>query len=410
MHLHLRVLVVLGWRNLWRNYRRTAIMLAAITLGVWAMIFMSALMRGMVDDMVDAATRSLLGHVQIRHPLYADDPSIVNSMPPPDKQLLQLLSSPEVVAWGSRVRVPAVISSARESSGVTLLGVDPAQEQKLSFVASSIVAGRFLESLDDRGIIIGKRLAEKLETNLGKRVVLMSQDPHNTIVDRGFTVVGIYRTDPANTEERLVFTARATAQRFLGMGEQITEVEVWGHNYRQPEALAELFKPVVSDQQQVLTWLQQNPYLGSMLDLMDGFILVWMVVIFLALSFGLVNTLIMAVFERIREIGLMQALGMRASAIVLQVLMESLLLLALGLVLGNVLAWLSLIPIQDGIDISAVAKGLELSGMRSVLRPSLLVSDMLMSSAVVLVLGVLASLYPAWRASQYEPVAALNKI
>jgi ABC-type lipoprotein release transport system permease subunit len=146
-----------------------------------------------------------------------------------------------------------------------------------------------------------------------------------------------------------------------------------------------------------------------MLNMMDGFVLVWIIVIFLALSFGLVNTLMMAVFERVREIGLMQALGMKPSAILYQILLESLLLLALGLVLGNLLAIASILPLQDGIDVSSVAEGMEMMGASSVLYPALKLKDLLLANSVVIVLGILTSLLPAWRASQYRPVEAIAK-
>jgi len=147
-----------------------------------------------------------------------------------------------------------------------------------------------------------------------------------------------------------------------------------------------------------------------MMQVMDGFVLVWMVVIFLALSFGLVNTLMMAIFERVREIGLMRALGMRPSAIVYQILMESLMLLGLGLLAGNVLAIGTIIPLQDGIDISIVSEGMEMMGASSMLYPALQMPDLVLANAVVIVLGIITSLLPAWRAAQYQPVEALGRI
>ncbi len=160
---------------------------------------------------------------------------------------------------------------------------------------------------------------------------------------------------------------------------------------------------------EVLSWLALDPYLGTMVKVMDGFVLVWMVVIFLALSFGLVNTLMMAIFERVREIGLMRALGMRPSAIVYQVLVESLFLLVLGLLLGNLLAIATIIPLKDGIDVSSVAQGMEMMGASSVLYPVLQWPDLLLANAVVIVLGIITSLLPAWRAAQYRPVEALSR-
>ncbi len=143
---------------------------------------------------------------------------------------------------------------------------------------------------------------------------------------------------------------------------------------------------------------------------MDGFVLIWVIVIFLALSFGLVNTLMMAVFERVREIGVMLALGVKPAAILWQIVIESMLLLALGLAIGNALAWASVQPIKDGIDISIVAEGMEMMGASSRLVPDLRLQDVVLANGVVLLLGFLASIVPAWRASRYEPVEAITKV
>jgi ABC-type lipoprotein release transport system permease subunit len=399
----------LAWRNLWRNYRRTLIMLLAISLGVWAMIFMTALMRGMVDDMVKQGIGALPGHVQVHALAYRDDPSVTHSMPAPDKAMLEVLNGEHIVAWTSRIKVPAMISSEYENRGTSLLGVDPHGEVALGFDVDDIVAGRFLSGSDERGIIIGRKLAERLETRLGKRVVVMSQDPDNAIADRGFRIVGIFKAELESLEESIAYAGRDTVQAMLGVGTDVSEIAILGHDYRTPEALAARVRVAASDFE-VLSWLDLDPYLGTMMRVMDGFVLVWMIVIFLALSFGLVNTLMMAIFERVREIGLMRALGMRPSAIVYEILVESVMLLTLGLLLGNIVAVSTVIPLQSGIDISGVAQGMEMMGASSMLYPVLQWSDVLLANTVVIVLGIITSLLPAWRASQYQPVEALGRI
>jgi ABC-type antimicrobial peptide transport system permease subunit len=145
-----------------------------------------------------------------------------------------------------------------------------------------------------------------------------------------------------------------------------------------------------------------------MFNMMDGFVLVWVIIIFLALSFGLVNTLVMAIFERVREIGLIQALGMRPGLIVCQILLESLMLLLIGLGIGNGLALITIKPIESGLDISAVAEGMAMMGASSVLYPKLTVADLLLANSVVIVLGILTSILPAWRAARLDPIRALN--
>ncbi len=408
MGIPLAVLLRMGWRNLWRNYRRTLIMLAAITTGVWAMIFMSAIMRGMVDDMVQTAVGNLPGHIQIHHPEYLDDPSIANSMPPPDQALREALAHPDILKWSSRVRVPAVITSEHDTRGVTLVGIDPEAESGLSSVADAVVSGRFLHSAQDRGLIVGRKLLNNLKTRVDRRVVVMSQDPDNQIIDRGFRIVGVFEAELESTEQAFIFAGRKTVQSLLNMGDRISEVVVLGRSYRDVQALAPL-EQAAGAGREVLPWYELDTYLGTMLSTMDGFVWVWIVVIFLALSFGLVNTLAMAVFERAREIGLMQALGMRPFMILSQVLLETLLLLAIGLITGNLLALLSIALTQEGIDLSMVSEGMQMMGATQVLRPALLPGDVLLADAVVIVLGLLAGLFPAWRAARQRPVTALSR-
>jgi len=407
--LPLAAMTRLAWRNLWRNHRRTVIMLLAIAVGVWAMIFMTALMRGMVDEMIRDGINSLPGYVQIHHSEYRDDPSIDNSLSAPGPDFLIALDSPEVAGWTSRVRVPAMISSERDSRGVTLLGVDPGGELALGFDPDSIVAGRFLEGPDDNGLVIGRKLLERLETDLGKRVVVMSQDPENNVADRGFRIVGVYKAKLASLEEAYIYAGRSTVQSLLKMDQAVSEIAISGHDYRNVDKLLQTVRDAAPAASEVLPWSELDSYLGMMMGVMDGFVLVWIIVIFLALSFGLVNTLMMAVFERVREIGLMQALGMRPTAILYQVLMESLLLLLLGLLIGNLLAIASILPLKEGIDISVVAQGMEMMGAGSMLYPALTLHDLVLANSVVIVLGLLTSLLPAWRASQYKPVEAIAK-
>jgi ABC-type lipoprotein release transport system permease subunit len=401
------VLATLAWRNLWRNYRRTLVMLVAIIIGVWAMILFSALMNGMLDEMVRGGLRALPGEVQIHHPQYRDDPSVVNSIDEPGGALLEHLNQAPVTGWSARVKVPAMISSERDSRGVQLLGVDPAQEIDLGFDLDDLVEGRFLEGPGDNGLVIGRKLAERLETRLGKRVVIMSQDPDNNVADRGIRIVGIYKARLQATEELYVYAGREMVQALLGLDRQVSEIAATADDYRSVgnwwPALAEAAGPGL----ETLPWMTLDGYLETMLDMQGTFNVVIMVVIFLALSFGLVNTLVMAVFERVREIGLMMALGMRPQWIMYQVLLESLMLLGLGLLIGNLLAVATILPLEQGIDISIVGEGLEMAGMGTVLYPVLQLSDMLLSTAVVLVLGLLASLLPAWRASRYNPIQAL---
>ena len=401
---------MLAWRNLWRNHRRTLVMISAITVGVWAMIFMTALLRGMVNQMVIDGLQALPGHVQVHHPDYLDDPSINNLLVETDPQIKARFDEANIDQWAARIKVAAVITSERDTRGVTLLGIDPEMELDITFLAADITEGRNLEGPDDPGVVLGRALAENLETELGKRIVIMTQDPNNDIADRGFRIVGLFDAKLESFEKTLVFAGKTTLQKLLNTPDRVNEIAVVGDDYRNVQPLVDIVRGLVHPDEDVKAWDEIDTYLGSMMSMMDGFVLIWMIVVFVALSFGLVNTLVMAVFERIREIGLMLALGMRPFAILLQVIIESILLLIIGLALGNALAWATVVPLKGGIDISVVGDGLEMFGAASVLYPQLLIKDIVLANIVVLVLGFLASLSPAWRASRYQPIEAITKV
>ena len=335
-------LMTLAWRNLWRNHRRTAIMLAAISVGVWAMIFMSALMRGMVDDMLRRGIDQLPGHVQIHNPQFLDDPSIVHSLPEPDSAMQDALNQATVSKWFSRVKVPAMISSERESRGVTLLGIDPEAERETILNGIELTQGRFLESAGDRGMVLGEKLVQRLETRLGKRVVITSQDPENNLAEIGLRVIGIYQAELRSQEEQLLFISKQAAQKLLNIDGKVSEVAVFGGDYRDVTrvnqhvlAATDSWNDRLSAPVEAKPWQIIDGFLSSSVTVMDGFVLIWIIVVFIALSFGLANTLVMAVFERVREIGLMLALGMRPALVTWQILFESVFLLMLGLLIGQ---------------------------------------------------------------------------
>jgi ABC-type lipoprotein release transport system permease subunit len=426
------LLLTLAWRNLWRHKRRTFMILFAFALGVWSMVVIAAISRGSLEQQLTNSILNLTGHIQIHAPGYRDDPVIEHRFTPPGgalaesagatslsrgprlDPLAEALGARDVTAWGARVRVPAVVASERESAGVTLVGIEPQREEKLSFIPEAITEGRYLAAPDDEGLLLGRKLAERLETGLGRRVVLMSQDVNNRVADRGFRVVGIFDTQPQQMEEAYVFISRGTAQQLLKMGDSVTEIAVMTTDRDRLDApLARLRSAAAagtSDSLEVEPWTVVEPLLVLTQRITDVILIIWYVIVFAAMSFGLINTLLMAVFERTREFGLFQALGMRPTHIVGQVLVESLILLALALAIGNVAAWGTVLSLKGGIDLSAVAEGMELVGVAPVIYPTWSADDMAAANILVFVLGVLASLYPAWRAAQHVPIEAITRV
>lgn len=404
----IELLTRMAWRNLWRHKRRTIIMLVAFIVGVWFMLFVAAMTRGLVDSQLRDTIYNMLGHIQIHHPGFLDDPAIEHSMRKPDDALKAALAHNDIKQWAPRVRLPAVIKSEHYWRGVTLVGIDPAREKGLSFIGEPLDGGRMLDGTDDTGIIIGNRMAKKLDTRLGRRIVISTQDAHGEVADRGFRIVGIYRTPLASNELLFVFTGIKTAQSMLKMEDRISEISIAA------SARDKVAKPVTSlrtaaPRYETKSWIDLEPVLVSMADMYDVILFVWYLIIFLAMSFGLVNTLLMAVFERTREIGLFQALGMKPGLILGQILIESLMLLVVGLALGNLTIWLTMFAIGEGIDMSVIAQGAEAFNMPPMLYFKLALGDIVNANMLVMILGLVASLYPAWRATRAVPVEAITR-
>ena len=398
----------LAWRNLWRHKRRTFIMLTAIALGAWFMLFTAAFTRGLIEQQVHDAIFTLTGHVQIHQKKFRDDPAIENSMQPPGEKLVQALEDKQITQWTSRIRLPAVVVSERESRGTTLVGIDPEHEKGLSFIGDPVKFGRNLQSVDDDGIIIGRRMAERLQTKIGRRIVLMAQDSNGDVADRGFRIVGLYTAELEATETAYVITGRHVAQNMLKMGDRISEIELITKSRDKLGPLIQKLRAAAPGLE-VMDWKELQPLLVATVEFYDAFMIIWYFIVFLAMSFGLVNTLLMAVFERTRELGLFQALGMRPSFIVGQVMIESLILMVLGLVIGNLLSWLSVLSLADGLDLRSFAQGMEQFSMPSILKLQLTAGDVLTANTLVIVLTLIASLYPAWRAARFVPVEAITR-
>lgn len=405
--LHAPLVATLAWRNLWRHPKRTLVMLFALGLGIWSMVVMAALIRGSMDQHIKKEIFNLTGHVQVHAPAYRDDPVVEHRFEVPPT-LAQAMQQAPAVAAAPRVRVPAVISSERESAGVVLVGIDPAREQGLSFISTAVKDGRYLESSSEPGLLLGRKLAAQLETELGRRVVLMSQDKDNRIADRGFRVVGIFDADPKIMETGYVFIGLETAQQMLKMDTAVSEVVAIGPGRNRLDGLLAALRSAAPGLA-VEPWTEVQPLLVLTENVNNVVLIIWFAVVFAAMAFGLVNTLLMAVFERTREFGLFQALGMAPRYILGQVLIESLILLLIALALGNIASWLSVLALHNGIDLSAFAEGLEMVGVSPIIYPALAGADVAAANIIVVVLGLLASLYPAWRASRYVPVEAITR-
>ena len=384
--------------------------MTAVIIGVWSMIFLGALMRGIADQMVRNGVATLIGHLQVHWKGYRDDPVIENSMADPEvvETALKRLIPPGS-QWTSRVRINAIASNARHSDGVTLVGIDPLREARVSFIGQAVTQGRYLRPDDKYGIVVGKALAEKFETKLGRKLVLMSQDTGGEVASRAFRIAGIFRAEMEATEKQFVFVTMNAAQQMLKLKNGISEISLILPDHKQAEQLATSLRAALPPTYyEIHTWGELLPLVTAYLRINHQFLFLWFLVVFIAMGFGIVNTTLMAVFERIREFGLLKALGMKPWWIIKEVLTETCFLLLIGMAIGDILGVLSVLALSgSGIDLSSLAAGMEYFGISRVIYPVIHGRDLSMANLVVFVLGLLVSVYPALKAARFTPVKAM---
>jgi len=407
-----QLLSSLSWRNLWRNYRRTFITFSSIGVGVWAMIVLAALMQAWAMSTFNTSINTLMGHAQIHAEHYLDDPSIDYRFDPATSKQLELLNAPQIKAWSQRIRVPAIVQSERESAPLTLVGILPDAETGLSFIPDSIVSGVYLKPQKSSDILLGKKLAKRLRTEVGKRIVILSQHADGSISERGFRIVGIYAVDQEETETQFAFVNLHSAQTMLGAGQQISEISFIVENTDELDSILLKFSQLNEADNSPLDikrWSELEPFTLAILDMTSSTIALLTVIMFILISFGLINTLLMAVYERTREFGLLQALGMKPTYILYMILIESVFLMGIGVSVGFVVSLLTIQYFSDGLNLGILAEGATMFGAGKIMYPEINWLQSILIATIVWLMGVVVSLYPAWRASREVPVETINK-
>jgi len=401
----LRLLLPLAWRNLWRNPRRTAITILVVATGLWSILTFSVFLHAWSQSSRDATLRLMTGEGQIHARGYLDDPTVAHRMKPPGA-LDRVLHSSAVKDYALRVRIGAVLQSEYKTLPVTFVGVDPAEERKLSVLPGRIVAGHYLAGTDDGSIVLGRNLVKRLKTRLGKRVVVLAQDAGGRLAERAFRVSGIFAASQ-EAEDSFAFTGLRTAQTFTGIGRDVSEIVF---NAADEAALPELVKDLqaAAPGLDVQSWKTLEPLAYAVGTFFNDFILMWLWVMFALMAFGIVNTQLMAVFERSREFGLLRALGMRPWAVLLAVALEAVFLTGAGVLFGAALAVAGVQAFPHGLDLGFLGRGAEFVGAGRILYPRVDAGDFLLYSAAIWILSVLVALWPARRAAKVSPVEAMS--
>lgn len=406
----MKLYLKLAWRNVWRHRRRTFIVMLAVGLGLALMMLYDGVVGGFNQAIYGNAIRVLGANIQAHAQGYGaavgQKPLLV--IDNADAVLKAAQAQPQVLAAMPRINTTGMASSREGAFAVSIVGIEPDKEQPVSMMASHVTGGRYLSPNDQDVVLIGKGLADAMGVTVGDKITLAGRAPHEQMRKRTMTVAGIYDLGMPDIEKRSVFMSLGEAQSLYGL-EGPTEVSILLHQIGNENQVIDAMKPAVGSVE-METWATLFPELESALNRKGGIMDVFGVIIMVIAGIGILNLLLMAVFERTREIGLMGALGLKPRQIswmfVLEGAIMGLLGVALGLLLG--LAINGLLG-QVGIDMSKFSGLTDYMAMiEGKVYPTLGLDKFAQRAITVLVVAVLASLYPAREASRQEPARALH--
>ena len=402
---------VIALRDLGRNRRRTLLTMMAVMLGMAIMVVMNGFIAGVMDSALQNNIRLNTGHMQIRAASYAPEKLSLlwqDLLEGPQAYITRALEQPEVSSAAPVLWAGAILGTQRESFGVTLTGIDP-QAGFHAPIQQGMVSGEYLTADVRNEILIGKRLADSMGISVGQRVSLAVGNPDGNPEEGIFTVRGVFVTGIPGYDEGTVFMPLSQAQAFTGSGDRVSTIVLMLADQAQAENVAAALQfPGVS----VLTWQDLNAVWLQTIGAAMGFYIILYAIVILVVAVVIANTLLMAVFERTREMGILAALGMRRREIMVMFLFEAVIIGLFGIVLGILLGsagvlYLSEIGLFVGDSTASLADGIAIGAtLYARFVPSAIVS----LAFWMLFIVVLVSLYPAWYAARMEPVKALRAV
>ncbi|NOX89043.1 MAG: ABC transporter permease [Calditrichaeota bacterium] len=402
------MLLALAWKNIWRNKNRSLIVVLAIAFGLWGGLFSGGLMVSMGESMVNSAIDRDLAHIQIHNPRYDENNDIKQFIPDPEKVFAVLKKEPDILAFSARTRFLGMASSATSSYPVHITGIDPEQEKKVTTLSEKIIEGDYFVTEHGISIVIGKKLAKRLKLRLHSKMVLGFEGLNGDLINIACRVVGIYKTESSMFDEMNVFLNQKYLFDVLDTQPIYHEIAIRSPNAEVVAALTLKLKkqfPALK----VESWKERAPEIAFISDLMIQYTYLFLVFILFAVLFGITNTMLMSVIDRIRELGMLIAIGMKRVKIFSMILLETLLLSFTGGLLGIILGMGTIAIFSHvGINLSVFEASLESFGSSSILYPVLPAEMYVILTILIVATANIAALMPAWKAIRLEPAKAIR--
>lgn len=407
------MLVKLAWRNLWRNKLRTSIMLGAMVFGLMGVVAMMGFMNGLVNSMIKNAISWQTSHLQIQQKSYLVNPELKDVIPDADKISKVLASNREVKAISERFLADGMIASARSTRGIRINGVNIEQEQNITPLSQHIVDGEWLSEEGRNPILVSSKIAERLKLRVGSKVVLTLSDVNGEVAGAAFRVRGIFKTPSTGFDDGNVYVRKVDLEKVAGLSgtHEIAILLTSNDDAELKQLLAfthSILPPESQDLLSVRPWQEIQPLLSTMMSTMDVSNQVMLVVFVLAMTLGIINIMLMSVFERTREFGVLMAVGMQKHKIRLLIVFETLFLGLSGCALGLLGSAIMLKVLSiTGLSLAGMAEGLGAYGVDTLLYPRVSIAEYQMIIVAIFVASLIAALYPARQILKHRPVDAM---
>ncbi|PWH15236.1 MAG: ABC transporter permease [Anaerolineae bacterium] len=403
----------LAWRNVWRQRRRTLIIALAMGIIMSLLILYDGLIGGFEQAIYGNAIQLLGGNIQIHAPGYNQKVGRkpLLSLAAPDVLVRVAEEHPDVVAVSKRIVTSGIVTNREGAFAVSIVGVEPEREARFSPVAQNITRGRYLGPEAEDYIVIGQGLATAMGIDVGDRITMVGRATHEQTRQRAMTVIGIYDVGVPSVEKGTVYLSLAEAQTLFGLDAQVTEVVISLRQIGQEPGVVRYIQSRVPGYE-VDTWVNSFPELKQTMDMKTGVMGVFGVIMLCVAAIGILNSQMMAVFERTREIGILGALGMKPGGIMLLFLLEGTLIGVMGAIIGALLGTLvNGLMAYYGIDYSSFADLTEYTALISGRIYSHMVPHKIVQHGLtVLIIATLAAFLPARDASHREPATALHHV